>query len=123
MLVPHSERAAGKLRWELDNPGVYFLFGDDEDGAKPIVYIGQTEDARKRFDSYTKTKTFWKTAIFYLSKSQSFPQAHIRYLEWYCLQQAKEVGRYELGSPTRLMAADSIATVPIAGRVPVAILE
>jgi hypothetical protein len=29
-------------------PGIYFLFGEDEEGAKPIVYIGQTEDARKR---------------------------------------------------------------------------
>jgi hypothetical protein len=84
------------LRWELDHPGVYFLFGEDEDGAKPIVYIGQTEDARKRFDSHNKTKTFWRTAVFCVSKSQNFTQAHIRYLEWYCMQQAKEVGRYEL---------------------------
>ncbi len=96
VLIPRSELAAGKQRWELDHPGVYFLFGEDEDGAKPIVYIGQTEDARKRFDAHNKTKTFWKTAIFCVSKSQNFTQAHIRYLEWYCMQQAKEVGRYEL---------------------------
>ena len=96
VLIPRSELVAGKLRWELDHPGVYFLFGEDEDGAKPIVYIGQTEDARKRFDSHNKTKTFWKTAIFCISKSQNFTQAHIRYLEWYCMQQAKEVGRYDL---------------------------
>ena len=96
VLVPRSELAAGKQRWELDHPGVYFLFGEDEVGAKPIVYIGQTEDARKRFDSHNKTKTFWKTAIFCVSKSQNFTQAHIRYLEWYCMQQAKEVGRYDL---------------------------
>jgi hypothetical protein len=88
--------ASGKKRWELDHPGVYFLFGEDEDGAKPIVYIGQTEDARKRLDSHNKTKTFWKTAIFCISKSQNFTQAHIRYLEWYCMQQAKDVGRYAL---------------------------
>jgi hypothetical protein len=96
VLFPRSEMTAGKLRRELDHPGVYFLFGEDEDGAEPIVYIGQTEDARKRFDSHNKTKTFWKTVIFCVSKSQNFTQAHIRYLEWYCMQQAKEVGRYEL---------------------------
>jgi hypothetical protein len=96
VLIPRSELAFGKLRQELDHPGVYFLFGEDEDGAKPIVYIGQTEDARKRFDSHNKTKTFWRTVIFCVSKSQNFTQAHIRYLEWYCMQQAKEVGRYEL---------------------------
>ena len=96
VLIPRSELATGKQRWELDHPGVYFLFGEDEDGAKPIVYIGQTEDARKRFDSHNKTKTFWKTAIFCVSKSQNFTQSHIRYLEWYCMQQANEVGRYGL---------------------------
>jgi hypothetical protein len=88
--------AQGKLRKELDLPGIYFLFGEDEEGAKPIVYIGQTEDARKRFDRHNKTKTFWKTAIFCMSKTQNFTQAHIRYLEWYCMQRAKEVNRYTL---------------------------
>ena len=96
VLIPRSELVTGKQRWELDHPGVYFLFGEDEDGAKPIVYVGQTEDARKRLDSHNKTKTFWKTAIFCMSKSQNFTQTHIRYMEWYCMQQAKEVGRYEL---------------------------
>ena len=96
VLIPRSELAVGKSRSELDHPGVYFLFGEDEDGAKPIVYVGQTEDARKRFDSHNKIKTFWKTAILCISKSQNFTQAHIRYLEWYCIQQAKEVGRYDL---------------------------
>lgn len=96
VLIPRSDLLQGKLRRELDLPGIYFLFGEDEDGAKPIVYIGQTEDARKRLDSHNKTKTFWKTAIFGVSKTQNFTQAHIRYLEWYCMQRAKEVARYAL---------------------------
>ena len=96
VLIPRSDLPQGKLRKELDLPGIYFLFGEDEDEAKPIVYIGQTEDARKRLDSHSKTKTFWKTAIFCVSKTQNFTQAHIRYLEWYCMQRAKEVARYTL---------------------------
>lgn len=96
VLIPRSDLAQGKLRKELDLPGIYFLFGEGEDEAKPIVYVGQTEDARKRFDSHNKTKTFWKTAIFCVSKTQNFTQAHIRYLEWYCMQRAKEVARYTL---------------------------
>ncbi|MCC9658357.1 GIY-YIG nuclease family protein [Rhodopirellula halodulae] len=96
VLIPRSDLAQGKQRKELDLPGIYFLFGEDEEGAKPIVYIGQTEDARKRFDSHNKTKTFWKTAVFCVSKTQNFTQAHIRYLEWYCMQRAKEVNRYAL---------------------------
>jgi hypothetical protein len=77
VLIPRSELAIAKQRWELDHPGIYFLFGEDE-GAKPIVYIGQTEDARKRFDSHNNTKSFWKTAVFCVSKSQNFTQAHNR---------------------------------------------
>ncbi|MEW4487064.1 GIY-YIG nuclease family protein [Thalassoglobus sp. JC818] len=96
VLIPRSDLAQGKRRKELDLPGVYFLFGDVEDEAKPVVYIGQSEDGRNRFDSHNKTKSFWKTAIFCVSKTQNFTQAHIRYLEWYCMQRAKEVGRYNL---------------------------
>lgn len=96
VLIPRSDLAQGKLRKELDLPGIYFLFGEGEDEAKPIVYIGQSEDARKRFDNHNKTKTFWKTAVFCVSKTQNFTQAHIRYLEWYCMQRAKEVARYTL---------------------------
>ncbi len=70
VLIPRSDLAQGKLRKELDLPGIYFLFGEGEDEAKPIVYIGQTEDARKRFDSHNKTKTFWKTAIFCRHRSR-----------------------------------------------------
>ena len=47
VLIPRSDLTQGKLRMELNLPGIYFLFGEDEEGAKPIVYIGQTEDARK----------------------------------------------------------------------------
>lgn len=96
ILIPRSELAAGKQRIDLDYPGVYFLFGDSEDEAKPSVYIGQTENAKTRFDDHNKKKTFWKTAIFFYSKTQNFTQAHIRWLEWHCLQKVKEVARYTL---------------------------
>ncbi len=96
ILIPRSELAEGKARKELDFPGVYFLFGDGEEDAKPIVYIGQTEDARKRLDDHNKKKPLWKTAVFCFSKTQNFTQAHIRWLEWCFMHRAKEVARYTL---------------------------
>ena len=48
VLIPRSELAEAKARSELDQIAVYFLFGDSEGSAKPIVYISQTEDVRKR---------------------------------------------------------------------------
>ena len=48
--IPRSDLATAKARAELDHVAVYFLFGESEGAAKPIVYIGQTEDVRKRLD-------------------------------------------------------------------------
>jgi hypothetical protein len=57
VLIPGREMAARKLRIELDHPGFYFLFGEDKDRAKPIVYIGQTQVARKQFKSHNESQT------------------------------------------------------------------
>jgi Domain of unknown function (DUF4357) len=96
MLVPRSELKEAKERPELGQNGVYFLFGEDEEKAKPIVYIGQTEDASRRLDQHNKLKDFWQTAVLAVSKTGSFTQAHIRYLEWYCIVEAKSCGRFTL---------------------------
>lgn len=94
--VPRSDLAAAKLRPELDHVALYFLFGETENAAKPLVYIGQTEDLRKRLDNHDANKEFWQTAVLVISRTHSFTQAHIRYLEWFCIQKAKEVGRYQV---------------------------
>ena len=75
---------------------VYFLFGESDEQAKPIVYIGQPEDVRKRLDSHNSNKDFWRTAVLGISKTDSFTQAHIRYLEWHCIEQAQTCGRFVL---------------------------
>jgi hypothetical protein len=98
VLIPRSDWAAAKRRPELDQVGIYFLFGDSEESAKPIVYIGQTEDIRKRLDHHNGTREFWKTAVVCISRTHSFTQTHIRYLEWYCVEKAREVNRYTLNN-------------------------
>ncbi|MEX0818890.1 MAG: GIY-YIG nuclease family protein [Pirellulaceae bacterium] len=98
VLIPRSDLAMAKARPELDHLSVYFLFGDSEEAAKPIVYVGQTEDVRKRLDYHNSTKDFWQTAVLVISKTHSFTQAHIKYLEYYCVKKAKEIGRYALNN-------------------------
>jgi Domain of unknown function (DUF4357)/GIY-YIG catalytic domain len=105
VLIPRSELPTVKTRPELDHLSIYFLFGDSEEAAKPIVYVGQTEDIRKRLDYHNSNKDFWKTAVLIISKTHSFTQAHIRYLEWFCVQKVKEIGRYSLDN-------DQIPTKP-----------
>jgi hypothetical protein len=83
-------------RPEMDHIGVYFLFGDADERAKPIVYIGQTEDLRGRLKKHHGDREFWNSAVLLISKTQSFTLAHIRYLEWYAIKKAVGAGRYRL---------------------------
>ena len=111
VLIPRSDLAEAKNRVELDHVAVYFLFGESEEQAKPIVYIGQTEDVRKRLDNHNFKKDFWRTAVLGISKTHSFTQAHIRYLEWYCIQAAKEIGRFTLDNdqtPTKPFVTEAM---------------
>ena len=70
--IPRSDLATAKDRPELDHVAVYFLFGESEGAAKPIVYIGQTEDVRKRLDQHNANKDFWQTAVLGISRTHSF---------------------------------------------------
>jgi hypothetical protein len=94
--VPRARLERIMERPELDHIGVYFLIGEAAGRAKPSVYIGQTEDLRTRLRSHHAKREFWTTVVFLFSKTDSFTLAHIRYLEWYAIGQAKETGRYEL---------------------------
>jgi len=96
VLVPRSKLSEAAKREELKSVGVYFLFGEPEEAAKPVVYIGETEDCYARFGLHNRNKDFWHTAVAIVSKTGSFTKAHAKYLEWHCIKKAKEVGRFSL---------------------------
>jgi len=73
---------------------VYFLFGTSEDEDTQQVYIGQTGDLRARLKSHNVNKDFWERALILISKTNSMTQTHALYLEWYCLQVARQAGRF-----------------------------
>jgi hypothetical protein len=83
-------------RPELDHVGVYFLFGGSDESAKPRAYVSQTEDLRSRLKKHHADKDFWTTAVFLVSRTDSFTLAHIRYLEWHAIDKAGIAGRYTL---------------------------
>lgn len=45
--IPRTSYKKSIDRAELRNPSVYFLLGYDDKNGKPLVYIGETEDAKK----------------------------------------------------------------------------
>ena len=79
---------------ESDQVALYFLFGEAEDPTETKVYIGQTGDLRARLASHNRDKDFWQRAIVLISRTNSLTQTHALFLEWHCLQAARNAGRY-----------------------------
>lgn len=85
-------------REELRHPSVYFLFGYNETTSKPIIYIGETEDAIKRLGEHIRDedKAYWVEAIVFINKDDHLNKAHIKYLESRFYDIANEIDRYEI---------------------------
>lgn len=80
---------------ESKQVAVYFLFGQAEEDDTPQVYIGQTGTLTNRLSTHNKEKDFWQRAVVLISRTHSLTQTHALFLEWYCIQQAKNAGRYQ----------------------------
>lgn len=94
--IPRNKINEAILRSEVSNPGVYFLFGDSEDTAKPNVYIGQSRNCIDRIRSHDQKKPFWNYVVIVTSKTKSFTTTHAEYLEGLAISKAIEANRYKL---------------------------
>lgn len=65
-------------RDELRAPSIYFLFGEDTEQGKMVVYIGETEDALKRVGDHIQNskKDYWTEVIVFISKDDNLNKAH-----------------------------------------------
>ncbi|MEZ5305076.1 MAG: GIY-YIG nuclease family protein [Verrucomicrobiales bacterium] len=79
---------------ESGQVALYFLFGEAENVSGQKVYIGQTGDLRARLAKHHKDKDFWERALVLISRTNSLTQTHALFLEWHCLQAARQAGRY-----------------------------
>ncbi|WP_029860862.1 GIY-YIG nuclease family protein [Vibrio parahaemolyticus] len=79
---------------ESKKPGVYFLFGIDEDSGNSAVYIGEAENVLDRLQSHIANKDFWNEVVFFTSKDENLTKSHVKYLESRLVQFAKAAGRY-----------------------------
>lgn len=74
--------------------GVYFLFGEDEEGNE-MAYIGEGEDCWERIKDHQRKKEFWTDCIIAVTKTDEYNKADAKYLEHYCLEIAQKIGRYK----------------------------
>lgn len=100
--IPRTSYKKSIDREELRNPSVYFLFGYDDKNGKPLVYIGETEDAIQRLGDHIKNekKDYWVEAIVFISKDDHLNKAHIKYLESRFYEIARDIDRYEVMNTT-----------------------
>lgn len=111
VLVPRNKLEYISTRNELNNVGIYFLFGESADKAKPIVYIGEAEDCLDRLKQHNRTKEFWNYAVVMVSKINAFTKSHAKYLEHIAVEQAKESNRFEtenLTAPSKPFVTESM---------------
>jgi hypothetical protein len=110
--IPRNKLKDANIRKEVQNVGVYFLFGEESEEAKPLAYIGEAENCYDRLTQHNKDikKDFWRTAVVFTSKTSSFTKAHGKYLEWFCLNTAREVDRYKIEqtTPTKPYVSESM---------------
>ncbi len=81
-------------REDLNNTGVYFLFGRNDDTDEEQVYIGEAENILNRLKQHLSEKDFWTECIVFISKDNNLNKAHIKYLENHLYILAKSSKRY-----------------------------
>ncbi len=100
ILFPRNKMQEVMKREIIHFTGVYFLFGNTEDGTKPLVYIGEGEDCFKRIQSHNRNKDLWTHCVIISTKTDEYTKTDGKYLEYHCLHQAIEIGRYIIDNDT-----------------------
>lgn len=81
---------------ETTRPGVYFLFESRLGDAKPLAYIGESENVFGRLASHDREKDFWNEVVVFTSKDENLTKTHIKFLEATLVGLAKNAERYNL---------------------------
>lgn len=108
--IPRNMIKDSEKREELYSPGVYFLFGYDDNNDRPLIYIGEAENIIKRLKQHLEKKDFWNEVIIFISKDTNLNKAHIKYLEYEFHRIAKECNRYSIdnsNTPTKSSISES----------------
>jgi hypothetical protein len=81
---------------EAKRPGIYFLFGQDDESGQDSVYVGEAEVVFDRLCSHINGKDFWTELVAFTSKDDNLTKAHVRYLESRLVSLANGAGRYAI---------------------------
>jgi hypothetical protein len=100
VVFPREKWAAIRQRREFEEPGVYVLIGlppsDNEKDELPTIYIGEGDGVRDRIDNHAKNKEFWSWGVLFHSTNRGLNKAHVQWLEFALVKQAREANRSHL---------------------------
>lgn len=92
-VVPRQELKEIEKRSEIKDPGLYFLFGENDESTNQKLYIGESERFFDRLLNHDANKDFWNIAIIFTG---ALDKAKIKYLEYLSTNEAEKVNRYDL---------------------------
>jgi len=99
IVFPREKWSETKGRKEFYLPGVYILRGyESGEDDIPTIYIGEGDGIGNRIDSHSKAKDFWDWGICFVSPNGSLNKAHVQWLEYALVEQAKLAGRCRLAN-------------------------
>lgn len=78
-------------RDELSQPALYMLIGEDKE-----IYIGETENFKKRIVDHNKNKDFWGEVLVFTSRNNALSKSEVQYLEAVSVEKIKQVSNYSL---------------------------
>lgn len=92
---PRAKIKELKERKEIQNPWIYFLFWEDENGNN-LAYIWEAENIFNRLLNHDTNKDFWNFWIIFISTANNITKADVKYLESKSIIKAKNSNRYKL---------------------------
>lgn len=100
ILFPRNKIQEVSKREMVHYTGIYFLFGNDEEGVNPTVYIGEGENCFKRIQSHNRNKDFWTHCVIITTKTDEYTKTDVKFLEHFCLEVATKINRYKTDNDT-----------------------
>jgi hypothetical protein len=107
LFAPRSDFERVKNGWKeiVTKRGVYFLFGEDDDGL-PKVYVGKADCVSSRISSHVKEKDFWND--FAVFTEPKLGPTEISYLESALINRATNANSYSVENKVQPSAFDDI---------------
>jgi hypothetical protein len=96
LVFPRTLFPIVKARDEFNQTGVYLLIGPRPDGEGEMVYVGEGDPVKGRFESHFANKDFWTRAIFFVAGHGQLNKAHVQFLESQLVARARTARRIAL---------------------------